>query len=67
MKPEPRPAIHIEKQLGWAHKLGGTESLGISKVDETAVTQADGVSDMAPACWLSVGRAQKRDNGLCSP
>ena len=24
---EPRPAIHMEKQLGWACKLGGAESL----------------------------------------
>ena len=31
MKHEQRPAIHIEKQLGWARKLGGAESLGISK------------------------------------
>ena len=30
-KPEPRPAIHMEKQLGWAHNLGGAEFLGISK------------------------------------
>ena len=27
-----RPAIHMEKQLGWAYKLGGVESLGFSKV-----------------------------------
>ena len=29
------------------------------------VSQIDGVSDMAPSCWLCVGRAQKRKNGLC--
>ena len=34
MKHEPRPAIHMEKQLEWAHKLGGAESLGISKVSQ---------------------------------
>ena len=25
------PATHMEEQLGWARKLGGAESLGISK------------------------------------
>ena len=37
MKHEPRPAIHMEKQLGWAHKLGGAESLGISKAGQTVL------------------------------
>ena len=31
MKHERRPAIYMEKQLVWASKLGGAESLGISK------------------------------------
>ena len=34
---EPRPAIHMEEQLGWAYKLGGEESLGISKVGQTVL------------------------------
>ena len=39
MKHDPRPAIHMEKlrhglQFGWAHSLGGTESLGISRVGQ---------------------------------
>ena len=34
MEHEPRPATHMEKHLGWAHKLGGTEFLGISKVSQ---------------------------------
>ena len=55
VKPEPRPVIHMEKQLGWALKLGGAESLGISKAG-VCVSQVDGVSDMAPACWLCVVR-----------
>ena len=29
------------------------------------VSQVDGDSAMAPALWLCVGRAQKRNNGLC--
>ena len=37
MKDEPRPAIHMEKQLGWAYKLGGLEFLGISKEGQTMV------------------------------
>ena len=51
MKHEARPAIHMEKQLGWAHKLGGEDSLGISRVGQTVLvtSQVDGVSDMAPA------------------
>ena len=39
MKHESRPAIHMEKQLGWAHKLGGTESLGISNAGQTLLAR----------------------------
>ena len=39
MKHEPRPACHMQKQLGWAHKLGGTESLGISRVGQTMLAR----------------------------
>ena len=39
MKLEPRPAIHMEKQLGWAHKLGGTESLVIFKMGQTVLAR----------------------------
>ena len=49
VKHESRPAIHMEKQLGWAHKLGGMKPLGVSRV---GLSQVDGISDMAPACWL---------------
>ena len=37
MKHEPRPAIYMEKQLGWARKLGGVESLGIFKAGQTVL------------------------------
>ena len=37
MNHEPRPAIHMVKKSGWASNLGGTESLGISKVDQTVL------------------------------
>ena len=37
MKYEPRPAIHMENQLGWACKVSGAESLGISKVCQTVL------------------------------
>ena len=36
---EPRPAIHMEKQLGWAHKLGGAKSLEISKASRTVLAR----------------------------
>ena len=39
MQHEPRPAIHMEKQLGWACKLGGAESLGISKEGQTVLAR----------------------------
>ena len=39
MKHESRSAIHMEKQLGWAYKLGGAESLGISKAGETMLAR----------------------------
>ena len=39
MKHEPKPGIHMEKQLGWAHKLGGMESLGISRVGQTVLAR----------------------------
>ena len=29
----------MEKQFGWAHKLGGTESLGISKEGQTVLAK----------------------------
>ena len=35
----------MKKQLGWALKLGGAESLGISKAG-VCVSQVDGVSDV---------------------
>ena len=39
MKHEPRLAIHVEKQLGWAQKVGWTESLGISRVGQTVLAR----------------------------
>ena len=36
---EPRPAVLMEKQLGWAHNLGGAESLWISKLGETVLAR----------------------------
>ena len=35
----PRPDIYLEKQLWWALKLGGRESLGISKVGQTVLAR----------------------------
>ena len=39
MQQEPRPANHVEKQLGWAGKLGEAESLGISKAGQTVLAR----------------------------
>ena len=39
VKHKPRPAIHMEKQVGWACKLSGTETPGISKVGQTVLAR----------------------------
>ena len=51
MQHEPRPAIHREKQLWGAPKLGGIESLGVFREDQTV----DGVSGSELAFWLCAG------------
>ena len=40
MKHKPRPAIPMEKQNGWAPKLGRVESLGLSKVGQTVLARS---------------------------
>ena len=57
----------MEKQPGWACKLGGAELLGISKVGQTVLAML-----MESQIWYqptgSVGRRlQQRDNGLSLP
>ena len=37
VKHELRPAIHMEKQFGHPSKLGGAESLGMSKAGQTVL------------------------------
>ena len=39
MKHEPTSAIHMKKQLGWAHKLVGAESLGMSTMGQTVLAR----------------------------
>ena len=53
MKQEPRLAILMEKQLGWAHKWLGRVSRNLQG-GSTSVSQVDGVSNMALA-YGSVG------------
>ena len=36
---KPRVVIHMEKQLWWANKLGGAESLGISKAGQRVLAR----------------------------
>ena len=70
MKHEPRPAIHMEKHLGWVHKLGGSASQGISRAEQTVLTRLMESQvwhqPFGPvALWLCGVRVQKMDNGLC--
>ena len=69
MKHEPRPAIHMEKQLEWAHKMGGMESQGISRAGQTVLTRLmESQIWHPPASSVTLWeRAQKRDSGLCPP
>ena len=39
MQHGPRPAILMENQLGWAHKLGGAESLDIPNMGQTVLAR----------------------------
>ena len=39
MKHEPRQAIHVEKLLRWAHKLGRAESLRFCKAGQTVLAK----------------------------
>ena len=39
VKLEPRPAIHMERHIGWTRKLCETESLGISKVGQIVLAR----------------------------
>ena len=60
MKLEPRPAIHMEKQLPWACKLDGAESLRDLQGKSNSVSQVDGVSDVAPVCQLCGGEGLEK-------
>ena len=57
----------MEKQLGWAHKLGEGKSLGISKAGQTVlVSLMEFQIWHLPAGSVALGeRVQKSDNGLC--
>ena len=57
VKHEPRSAIHMEKQLGWAHKLDGRSLWGSPRW--VSVRQVDGILAVAPVCWLCWERARK--------
>ena len=57
----------IRKSHGY--QLGWNGVLGVLQGGANSASQVDGVSDVAPACWICgsvrAGRAQKMDNGLC--
>ena len=55
MKLEPKPAIHMEKPLltAWVGlQFGWDRASGDLQGGANNVSQVDGVSDTAPACWL---------------
>ena len=59
----------MEKQLGWACKLGGIESLGITRVGQTVLAKLteSQIWHQPAGCVVLWGRVQKRVNGLCLP
>ena len=66
VKDEPRPAIHMGKQFGWACKLGGVESQGISRVGKLLARLMG--SQICGVChFVWGGGVQKKDNDLCLP
>ena len=54
MKHEPRPAIHMENHLERAHKLGGVESLEISKASQIVLARLIDSQIWHPALWGKV-------------
>ena len=48
----------MEEQLGWACKLGWVS--GYLQGGSDSVSQPDGVSDMAPVCWLCGGESLEK-------
>ena len=57
----------MEKQLGWACKLGGVEPLWISKVGHTVLTRVMESQIMAPAYQLCEGGLSKRTMASACP
>ena len=69
MKHEPKPAITMGKQLGWTHKLGGTESLRIFNMGQTVLVRL-----MESRIWHQLACSValwwedlEKGLGLCSP
>ena len=64
MKHGPRPAIHMEKQLGWAYKLGGMEPWRISRVGQTVLARViesqiwHPLASSAGGGWVGSGKGQ---------
>ena len=56
---KPLETAWVGQKIGWGRASGNHQG------GANSVSQVDGVSDVVPACWLCVGRAQKRNNGLC--
>ena len=57
MKHKLRPVIHTGKELRWAFKLGGAESLGISKVGQIVLVklmESQIWHSLASSVWMDV-------------
>ena len=67
MKHEPRPAILMEKQLGWAHMLGGAESQGISMVGQTVLASLMESQILYPPASSVWGGFRKRTMASAHP
>ena len=57
VKHEPRPVIHMEKQLGWAGNLGKAESLVFSKAGQTVLARLMESQIRQQLAGSGVGRA----------
>ena len=67
MRHDPRPAIHMGKQLGWTSTLGGTECLGISKTGQTVLASLMESQILYPPASSVWGEFRKRTMASAHP
>ena len=57
MRPEPRPSIHMGKQLVWVYNLSGVEFLGVFKAGQTVLAslmESQMCHSLAGSVWVGV-------------